>query len=37
MDCEAGFGAAAWVTGTFGLVAAQQAVEAILAEPAGAS
>jgi tRNA A37 threonylcarbamoyladenosine dehydratase len=37
MDCEAGFGAAAWVTGTFGLVAAQQAVEAILAGPAGAA
>lgn len=37
MDCDAGFGAAAWVTGTFGLVAAQQAVDAILARPTGAA
>jgi len=30
MDCSEGFGAGAWVTGVFGLVAAQEAIGAVL-------
>lgn len=34
LDCASGFGTAVWVTGAFGLTAAQEAVAAILRRPA---
>lgn len=37
MDCRLGFGAATWVTGTFGFLAAQLAIEELLSDSAPAS
>jgi tRNA threonylcarbamoyladenosine dehydratase len=37
LDCSSGFGTASFVTGTFGLVAASRAVEAILRQPVKAA
>jgi tRNA A37 threonylcarbamoyladenosine dehydratase len=33
MDCSAGFGAGVWVTGAFGLIAAQEALQLVLGAP----
>jgi len=33
MDCAAGFGAGVWVTGAFGLIAAQEAIQLVLGAP----